>query len=208
MIEVIPNPLLIEYLKLSNTLKSELHQSTEQFQKNGEWHYIESNIEYNILLLERLIENDLLRNKTTKICDLGIGLGTIMFDLYLQSQCIKDYKFEFYGIEKHKPYIDAINTNLNHLWQNNITIHHDDILNHTLNQYNFFWVFTPFTTADKLMTLFEKIIDEMPINSIVIGIDHFRITNYGNQRLIEKFKQLDFSRIDELGVFTKTQQLV
>jgi hypothetical protein len=100
--EVEPHPLLIEYLQIAYNLNDEVNKNLEEFFQAGEWHYIQADIETNIFLLKRLNEVGLLSDEVN-ICDCGIGLGTILYDLYLQSKEF-DNKFTFTGIEKYKRY--------------------------------------------------------------------------------------------------------
>lgn len=196
-----PNPLLIEYYIKANTLASELNKDTSSFKELGEWHYIESNIEYNIYLLKRLYEAQLLQPKVN-ICDCGIGLATIMYDFYLQSKEIP-LDFNFYGVEKWKPYYDSFNDHLSTYWNGDLTIYNCDITEHNYSSYNFIWIFTPFNIVSKLLPFFEKVIDEMPPGGIVIGIDHFRVMSYGSESLKEKFLQLQRYKLDEIWVLKK-----
>lgn len=200
-----PNSLLVEYYIKANSLVDGLHKDLSQFKEVGEWHYIESNIEYNIFLLRRLDYLKLLPQSPIRICDCGIGLGTIMYDLYLQSKEFNNYKFEFIGVEKYLPYIDAINQNLSSYWQNDLELISDDLMNHNYSSYNFIWIFTPYNTSDKLMSFFEKVVCEMPVGGIVIGLDHYRISTFGSDNLKLMVKCLEFHKVDELGIFRKVK---
>ena len=197
-----PNPILIEYFQLTNHLAKTLNTDLTDFIKNDEWHYIQDNIENNILLLERLNKVNLLTNNVN-ICDCGIGLGTIMFDLYLQSKDLGDKKFTFTGIEKSHRYIDALNNQLDKYWENNLNIIHNDIMNENYSKYNLIYLYDPFKIDTKLINFFQKVITEMPEGGIVIGIDQFRIENYGTQTLINDFRKLKQHIIDDLVVYQK-----
>jgi hypothetical protein len=203
MSEIIePNPLLVEYYIKANSLSSELTKDVSAHKSLGEWHYIESNIEYNILLLQRLSELGLLPNSPISICDCGIGLATIMYDLYLQSKEF-DYDFNFYGVERYQPYIDVFEKELRSYWNNDLKLISDDLMDHNYSSYNFLWIFTPYSQSDKLMQFFEKVICEMPVGGIVFGLDHYRIMTYGSESLKRKFMELDSHKVDELWVFRK-----
>lgn len=203
MSEIIePNPLLVEYYIKANTLSSELTKDVSAHKSLGEWHYIESNIEYNILLLQRLSELGLLPPSPINICDCGIGLATIMYDLYLQSKELS-HQFTFTGIEKHEPYINVFNRELSHYWNNDLKMISDDLMAHCYSSYNFLWIFTPYSQSDKLMQFFEKVINEMPLGGIVFGLDHYRIMTYGSESLKRKFMELESHKVDELWVFRK-----
>lgn len=78
--EVTPNENLVKYFQDSKTLWTEFDSSKPDFVKNEEWHYVLSNIELNIFLLQRLEERGLLPTEN-HICDCGIGLGTALFDI-------------------------------------------------------------------------------------------------------------------------------
>ena len=197
-----PNPILIEYFQLTNLWAQNLHADLTDFIQDGEWHYIQDNIEDNILLLKRLEEVNLL-TKNVNICDCGIGLGMIMFDLYLQSKDIKDTTFTFTGIEKYERYINTLNNQLDKYWEKNLNIIHNDIMNENYSNYNFIYLYDPFKIDKKLMNFFQKVITEMPEGGIVIGIDQFRIENYGDQTLINDFRKLKQYIIDDLVVYQK-----
>ena len=197
-----PNPILIEYFQLTNHLSQSLNSDLSEFLENNEWHYLQSNIENNILLLKRLEEINLLTTNVN-ICDCGIGLGTVMFDLYLQSKDIVDKTFTFTGIEKYERYIDTLNNQLAKYWENNLNIIQNDIMNEDYSKYNFIYLYTPFTTDTKLMNFFHKVITQMPEGGLVIGIDQFRIENYGDQTLISDFRKLKQHIIDDLVIYQK-----
>jgi hypothetical protein len=197
-----PNPILIEYFQLTNILAQNLNTDLTDFIQDDEWHYVQANIENNILLLKRLEEVNLLPTNVN-LCDCGIGLGTVMFDLYLQSKDIKDKTFTFTGIEKYDRYVNTLNNQLDKYWENNLNIIHDDIMNENYSNYNFIYLYTPFRIDTKLMNFFQKVITEMPEGGIVIGIDQFRIENYGDQNLINDFRKLKQHIVDDLVIYQK-----
>ena len=197
-----PNPLLIEYYLKARQLTEELKSEESTFKEDGEWPYIESNIEFNIFLLKRLSELGLLPHSPIKVCDCGVGLATIMYDFYLQSKDLS-YEFTFTGIEKYRPYIDSFEENLSGYWNGALEMISDDLMAHNYSQYNFIWIFTPYSQSDKLMAFFDKVISEMPCGGIVIGIDHYRIMTYGGEGLKAKFMELEAHKVDELWVFRK-----
>ena len=200
-----PNPLLIEYYIKAQQLTAELCLDVSAHKSLGEWHYIESNIEYNILLLQRLSELGLLPNSPIKICDCGIGLATIMYDFYLQSKELPN-KFEFFGVERYRPYIDAFEGELRSYWNSDLKVISDDLMDHNYSSYNFLWIFTPYSQSDKLMQFFEKVICEMPVGGIVFGLDHYRIMTYGSDELKKEFMELEAHKVDELWVFRKNTE--
>ena len=143
MIEVEPHPLLIEYWQVTQGLDCNADSSKKEFIESGEWSYIPSDLEKTIFLLKRLEEVNLLP-KELNICDCGIGLGTTMFDLYLQSKEFEHIKFTFTGIEKWKPYIEYLNDNLIKYWNNELTIIESDIMDQSYHSYNLIWFYQPF----------------------------------------------------------------
>lgn len=197
-----PSPLLIDYFVKVRQLIADLHSDISSFKLVNEWPYIESDIESNILLLDRLRSLDLLP-EVVSICDCGIGLGTIMYDLYLQSKELDGYRFKFYGVEKYVPYIDCFESNLRSYWQDDLNLIQDDLMAHSYGGYNFIWIFTPYSTSDKLMAFFEKVILEMPVGGLVFGIDHYRIETYGSDSLKLEFRKLESHKVDDLWCFRK-----
>ena len=71
------------------------------------------------------------------------------------------------------------------------------------SKYNFIYLYTPFSIDTKLMEFFQKVITEMPEGGLVIGIDQFRIENYGNETLNNQFKQLKRHILDDLVIYQK-----
>lgn len=202
MTEIIePNPLLIDYLEISYNIIPHLNSNLEDFFESGEWHYVQSDLETNIFLLKRLKEKGLLPDEVN-ICDCGVGLGTVLFDLYLQSKEL-DNKFTFTGIEKHDRYVDFLNKELIKHWDNNLNLIHDDIMNQDYSKYNFIYFYQPFKVADKAMLFYSKIINEAPKDSIIIGLNHYQIQTYGNTELVDSFNKLKPHQIDDVVVFIK-----
>lgn len=202
MSEIIePHPLLIEYLEIAYNLNDEVNKNLEDFFNAGEWHYIQSDLETNIFLLKRLDELNLLPNNIN-MCDCGLGLGTILYDLYLQSKEFNN-QFTFTGIEKYDRYIDALNTNLIKYWDNNLDLIHDDIMNVDLSKYNFIYFYQPFKVSDKAIQFYLKVIDEAPEGALIFGLNHFQIQTYGDNNLIDKFNKLKPHKIDDIILFKK-----
>jgi hypothetical protein len=197
-----PNPLLVEYFNKKQEIIDNSNLNIEQFDKDGEWHYVESSIEANILLLKRLESRGLLSDKIN-LCDCGIGYGTILYDLYLQSKEFINKEFTFTGIEKCDDYINSVRNDLWSYWDGNLNLIHGDIFDYDYSNMNLIWIYTPFRVSHKLLSFFEKVIDEVPVNSIIIGIDQFTVMSYGTPSLIEKFNKLEFNNIDGLIVYKK-----
>jgi len=197
-----PNPLLVEYFLKSAELNNSIKIDLDKFENDGEWHYIQSNIENNILLLKRLDERGLLSNKID-ICDCGIGFGTVMYDLYLQSTEFKDKDFTFTGIEKCDDYVNSFKDNLIDYWNGRLNLIHDDIMNVDYSNWNLIWFYTPFKVSQKLLPFFAKVISEVPVGSTIIGLDTFSIMEYGDNNLINSFNNLKQYDIDGMIVYHK-----
>ena len=196
-----PNPLLIEYLEIAYNLNNQVNKDLEEFFQAGEWHYIQSDIETNIFLLKRLDEEGLLPHEIN-MCDCGIGLGTILYDLYLQSKEF-DNKFTFTGIEKYKRYTDPLRTYLLKYWNDDLNLIEDDIMNVDYSNWNFIYFYQPFKVADKAIKFYLKVIEEVKPGTIIIGLNHFQVQTYGDENLINLFKQLNFYKIDDIVIFQK-----
>jgi hypothetical protein len=205
MTEIIePNPLLVEYFNKVQYLKSSVKVDLDKFDSDGEWQYVESNIERNIFLLKRLEEAGLLPSEVNA-CDCGVGFGTVLYDLYLQSKEFNNRQFTFTGIEKCDEYVNSLKSELLSYWDNNLNLIHDDIMSYDYSNTNFIWFFTPFKISNKLMSFFDKIITEIPVGGFIFGLDQYRVMEYGSPELIEKFNELEFNHIDDLIFYRKTK---
>ncbi len=198
--EVSPNENLVKYFQDSKTLWTEFDSSKPEFIQKEEWHYVLSNIELNIFLLQRLEERNLLRQEN-HICDCGIGLGTALFDIYQQSKLFEDGKtFTSTGIEKQKVYIDFLKEKLLHHWEENLTLIEDDIMNQDYSKYNIVYTYTPFKTTEKLTNLYNKIISEISPGSILIENKNAGLGLHGILTELEGIKKV---QIDDIVVFQK-----
>jgi hypothetical protein len=159
-----PNPTLVEYYQKAKEfeMKELLLNKTE----DGEWLYIQSNLDQNIFLLKRLNDLELIPT-TGKVCDCGIGLGTAIFDIYLQSKEIEK-KYFFTGIEKQSKYVDFINKNLLNFWNNDLEIIKGDLMDQKYDSFNIIYCYTPFKDIEKLKLFYLKVISEMKEGSILI----------------------------------------
>ena len=162
---------------------------------------VESVTEIPLVELEAITEEyelDLLKEEN-HVIDCGIGLGNILFDIYLQSKEI-DKKFLFTGVDKQKVYINFILDNLSHLWKDSITLKNDDIMNLNYSPYSIIYSYSPFNNRVQLQLMYQKIISEIDSGSIIVehankGLGHFN--------LLEEFNQLEKIDLGQLYVFRK-----
>lgn len=184
MIEIEPNPKLVKYFEVANQL--DCH--SDDFTNRGEWHYIQSDIERNIFLIKDLDELGLLSDEVN-IVDCGIGLGTVMFDLYLQSLEIEGKKFTFTGIEKDEKYINYFKENLLDMWSENFELIESDIRDCDFQKFNFIFMFQPFKFSNLAMPFYKKVIMEAKRGTIILGIDQYNVINFGDEELVSEFKK-------------------
>ncbi len=197
--EVDPSPQLISYFQESKALWTDFDGNKKQFIDSQEWHYILSNIEQNIFLLKRLEERELLKSEN-HIVDCGIGLGTALFDIYLQSKEFNDRTFTFTGIEKQTMYVEYLNEKLIHHWEGNLELIHDDIMNQDYSKFNIIYTFTPFQTVDKLKELYSKIISEVEVGSVLIENKNAGLGLHGVLTELEGVQKIE---LDDIVVFKK-----
>jgi hypothetical protein len=198
MIEIEPNPLLIEYVKKSNALWTEFDNISSP--DSDEWHYIMSKLEQNIFLLKRIEEKGLLNKDSYNICDAGIGLGSALFDIYLQSKEFTDKKFHFFGIEKTQKYVDYFNDNLKEYWNDEITVIVDDILNQDYSNYDIVYSFSPFRSPRTLLDYYTKITNEIKTGSLII---ENRNSGWGLDSVLSMVDNLECIEIDDIVIFKK-----
>jgi hypothetical protein len=165
MSEIIePNSILVEYYQRVKDF--EVREMFVSKIGEGEWLYIQSNIDQNIFLMKRLEEAGLLPD-SGRICDCGIGLGTALFDIYLQSKDLgKNYLFV--GIEKQSKYVKYIMENVFRFWNDDLELINDDIMLQTYENYDIIYCYTPFRDIEKLRNFYLKVISEMKEGSILI----------------------------------------
>ena len=164
LIIVEPNPILIEYYQKAKEF--EIREMLVSKVGDGEWLYIQSNIDQNIFLLKKLEDLGLIPD-SGKICDCGIGLGTAIFDIYLQSKDLGK-KYSFVGIEKQANYLDYLNENLLSFWNEDLEVVSGDLMVQKYEEYNIVYCYTPFRDVDKLSNFYLKVISEMSEGSILI----------------------------------------
>jgi hypothetical protein len=195
-----PNPILIEYVKRCNSLFTEFDSLKKDFVEADEWHYIMSNLEQNIFLLERLKQNNLLNKNTINICDAGIGLGSALFDIYLQSKEIKDIKFTFTGIEKYQDYIEYLNQYLLHYWNSDLNIKKGDIMEQDYSNYDIVYSYSPFRSPRLLVDFYTKIKNEIKPNSLIIENRNF---GRGIESTLFMVEGLEPIELDDIVIFKK-----
>ncbi len=197
--EVDPSPQLISYFQESKALWTDFDGNKKQFVDSKEWHYILSNIEQNIFLLKRLEERGLLKVEN-HIVDCGIGLGTALFDIYLQSKEFSDRNFTFTGIEKQAMYIGYLEEKLFPYWEGNLELIHDDIMNQDYSKFNIIYTFTPFQTVEKLKELYNKIISEVEVGSVLIENKNAGLGLHGVLTELDGVQKIE---LDDIVVFKK-----
>jgi hypothetical protein len=195
-----PNPILIEYVKKCNSLFTEFDSLKKDFVESDEWHYIMSNLEQNIFLLERLKQNNLLNKNTINICDAGVGLGSALFDIYLQSKEIKDIKFTFTCIEKYQDYIEYLNQYLLHYWSNDLNIKKGDIMEQDYSNYDIVYSYSPFRSPRLLVDFYTKIKNEIKPNSLIIENRNF---GRGIESTLFMVDGLEPIELDDIVIFKK-----
>ena len=159
-----PNPVLIEYYHKAKEF--EMREMLVSKIEDGEWLYIQSNIDQNIFLLKRLEDLGLIPD-SGKICDCGIGLGTAIFDIYLQSKDLEK-EYSFVGIEKQSKYVDYLNESLLSFWDGNLEVVSGDLMDQKYDEYDIIYCYTPFRDVDKLREFYIKVISEMHEGAILI----------------------------------------
>lgn len=193
--EIEPNPLLVEYYTKMNEV---LINPEEGFMKEIDFPYILSNIEQNIFLFKRLKERNLLRDENN-IVDCGIGLGFCLYDFYLQSKEI-DLKFNFFGIEKYKSYLDCLKSNLIQFWNSELNLINSDILEQNFSNYNIIYTYGPFRSEKKQKELMNKISSEITSGSIIIENAN---SGKGHFDLLSKIDLLQELEIDDIYIYIK-----
>ena len=159
-----PNPILIEYYQTAKVF--EMADMLNSKVGDGEWLYIQSNLSQNIFLLKKLGDLGLIPD-SGKICDCGIGLGTAIFDIYLQSKDIEK-NYSFVGIEKQSSYLEFLRERLLGFWNGNLEIVEGDLMDQKYGEYDIVYCYTPFRDAEKLKEFYLKVISEMSEGSILI----------------------------------------
>ena len=197
LIIIEPDPILIEYYQ-----KAKEFEIADMFTSktgNGEWLYIQSNLDQNIFLLKRLDDLGLIPH-SGKICDCGIGLGTAIFDIYLQSKEIgKDYSFA--GIEKQDRYTDYLEASLMDFWEGRLEIVKGDLMDQNYAGYDIVYSYTPFRDADKLREFYLKVISEMREGALLVENKSWGL---GEGEILSSIsEEIEAIDLDGLTVFRK-----
>ena len=203
MTEIIePHPLLIQYLKTANSLWTSfdnLKGTDNDSLGPQEWHYVMSNVEQNIFLLHRLNQRGLLPQKI-KICDAGIGLGSALFDLYLQSLSLEGLEFEFWGIEKQAKYLEFLRLNLLPLWQGKLYLIESDLEQEDFSPYDIVYTYSPYVKRADLERFYQKIQHQIKTGALII---ENRECGLGLDRVLEGVGGLEKIQMDDIWVFRK-----
>ena len=192
LIIVEPDPTLIEYYKIAK--KFEISEMLVSKTEDGEWLYIQSNLDQNIFLMKKLDDLGLLPD-SGKICDCGIGLGTAIFDIYLQSKKLEK-NYRFVGIEKQSKYVNYLNEELLHFWNEDLQTVEGDLMEQKYNDFSIIYCYTPFRDIEKLKNFYLKVIEEMPQGSILIENKNYGL---GESEILTSISD-DISAIDLDGI--------
>lgn len=168
----------------------------------NEWNYIRSEQEFYGEIIEKLHLYGLLFEEN-RICDCGIGLGETLFHIYNQTLKFPEKRFKFFGIEKNQYLIDSFNQYLRDYWKE-IEIINGDILEQDLSIYNIIYTYTPFKNNDKLIELYDKIVEELPIGGLLL--ENFN-KGLGSQNclfnLLENDHRVEIIDLDGIIVYQK-----
>lgn len=113
-----------------------------------------------------------LKNKIPKnirICDLGFGLGKIIFSF---SYFFKKYEFnvECDGIEICKDYIDIFENNLRKNWEDSgieLNIYNKDLMEHDISNYDMVYLYHPLRDFYKMKDFFCGIADKLKSGAVL-----------------------------------------
>lgn len=194
-----PNPLLLEYMSVAQGLFTDFDGAKKEFVDADEWHYVPSQLEQNIYLLRRLEEKSLLK-KHNSVFDCGIGLGTTMFDLYLQSREMEGKTFVFAGVEKHERYIEYFEEKLREYWKDDLHLISGDIMDQDYTGCDIVYSYCPFKTVEKLNEFYGKLVTEMPKGGIII---EYRNCGKGHLDTLASVAGLEEVEIDDIYVYRK-----
>lgn len=200
MAEIIePNPLLLDYISEARALFTDFDGSKREFVDADEWHYVPSELEQNIYLINRLDEKGLLA-ESNSVFDCGIGLATTMFDLYLQSKDIVGKTFTFGGVEKHERYVEYLREKLMNFWEGNLKLVVGDIMEQDYSGHNVVYTYSPFKTVEKLTEFYQKIVCEIATGSIIVESRNY---GKGHMETLASIDGIDEIEIDDIFVYRK-----
>ena len=193
-----PDPLLLEYHSMAESMWTQFDGNKPEFADGQKWYYIMSDMEQNIFLLKRLYERGLIKDGA-KMVDCGIGLGTALYDFFLQSKYL-GLSFEFFGIESHDPYAHYLKNCLMDRWDGNLELIEGCIEDQEYGAYDIIYSFTPFRNLEKLKEFYEKVAAEMKPGSIFI---ENKCGGLGMQNMLADIEGLEKIDIDGIFVFKK-----
>ena len=131
--------------------------------------------------------------------DCGVGLGFALYDFYLQSLEF-DNEFIFTGIEKQKIYTDFIKENLMNLWNKELILIEDDIMNIDYKNYNIIYSYTPYRSKNQLVDFYQKISNEVKSGSIII---ENATSGWGHFDILKNIDNIEPIEIDDIVIFIK-----
>jgi len=191
-----PNPVLVEYYRKAREFETADLLSSKV--EDGEWLYIQSSLDQNIFLMKRLDELALIPSSGIA-CDCGIGLGTAIFDIFLQSKEIGK-NFRFRGIEKQRRYLDFLSDELLGFWEGNLEMIEGDLMDQEYSDCDIIYCYTPFRDLHKLEDFYRKVSAEMKEGTILIENKNYGLGMAGILSSINDLTPID---LDGLVVFQK-----
>lgn len=144
---------LKETLNLNNTSDSYTYIEPTQISLEG---FIQG------LLNKELITID----QSLQICDIGFGLGTSLFNLKTQIDCLPFIDVHYTGVEYNKNLTSLFNQVLKNKWVN-LTLREDNLFNVNYNSYDIIYMYSPLRDKKLILQAYEKIISEMKQGSVL-----------------------------------------
>ena len=133
------------------------------------------------------------------MADCGIGLGTALYDFFLQSKDL-ELELSFTGIEKHAPYIEFLKNNLLDRWEGKLELIEGGIEDQSYEPYDIVYSFTPFRDLNMLRSFYEKVASELRPGSIMI---ENKGGGLGMAGMLAEIPGLEKIEIDGIFVFKK-----
>lgn len=116
-------------------------------------------------------------DKTQHICDVGFGLGTSLYNIYLQIKYNESLKNKFYftAIEYNKELVDLFNDFLEYKWENinvdfldkKIEVITDDLFNLDYSKFDVVYMYSPLKDRDLIYKGYEYIYSKMKKGAIL-----------------------------------------